>query len=69
MVDGDALTDTVGVNAEETCMVMAFEVAGLLPIQGMSDVITQVTTALLVSELLLKVAEFVPTFVPFTFHW
>ncbi len=69
VVDGDVLTDTVGVNEEDTCMVIAFEVAGLLPIQGISEVITQVTTALLVNELLLKVVEFVPTFEPFTFHW
>ena len=68
VVDGDALTDTVGVNEEHTCMVIAFDVAGLFPIQGISEVITQVTTALLVKELLLKVVEFVPTFEPFTFH-
>ncbi len=69
VVAGDALTDTVGVSEEDTCMVIAFDVAGLLPIQGISEVITHVTTALFVNELLLKVAEFVPTFEPFTFHW
>jgi hypothetical protein len=52
-----------------TVIVISFEVAGEPAKQGVAfDVITQVTTALFTKVVEVYVVEFVPTFVPFTFH-
>lgn len=60
--------DMVGVINAVTAIVIAFDVAGLLSTPAKLEVITQVTTSPLFSVLVVKVALFVPTFVPFTFH-
>ena len=53
-----------------TVMVIAFEVAGLPVAQGvMLDVSTQVTASALTRELFAYVVLFVPTLLPFSFHW
>ena len=61
------LTDAVTV--EVTTMVIALEVAGLPITQLAFDVRTQLTTSLLFSVADVKDEEFVPAFVPLTFHW
>ena len=60
------LTD--GVTAGLTVIVIAFDVAVLGDAQVAVEVITQVTTAPVVSVLVVYVALLVPTLVPLTFH-
>jgi hypothetical protein len=53
-----------------TTIVTSLDVAGEPAKQGVAlDVITQVTTSLFANVIVVNVAEFVPTFVPLTFHW
>ena len=51
-----------------TVIVTELEFAGFPLMQLALDVITQVTASLLTRLALVKVALFVPAFVPFTFH-
>jgi hypothetical protein len=52
-----------------TVIVTAFDVAGEPVKQGVAlDVNTHVTASPLAKAVLVYVAEFVPTFVPFNFH-
>ena len=60
--------DMVGVTNAVTVIVIEFDVAGLLNTPAKLEVITQVTTSPVFSVLVVKVALFVPTLVPFTFH-
>ena len=60
---------TAGADGVDTVTVIVLEVAGL-PITPLRlEVITQVTTSPLAHVDELYVAAFVPTFIPFTFHW
>ncbi len=59
---------TVGELAGVTVMVMAFELAMLVVAQVTFEVNTQLTTSLFARVVLPKLAEFVPTSIPFTFH-
>ena len=52
-----------------TVSMMEFEVAGLPEGQVALDVRTQVTMSLLASEASVNVADEVPAFTPFFFHW
>lgn len=61
--------ETVGALELFTLMVMAFDVAVADEAQLAFEVMTQVTTAPLVSAEVVNVALFVPTLEPFTFHW
>ena len=63
-----ALMVMVGVTLA-TVIVIAFEVAVAGEAHDELEVITQVTTAPLVSVVLVNVALLVPAFTPFTFHW
>ena len=60
------LTD--GVRDEVTVIVIDADVAVVGEAHAAVDVMTQVTTAPLVSVVVVYVALFVPTLVPFTFH-
>lgn len=68
VVPGDALTVTLGVTFGDTVIVTEFEVAGLPETQGKLEVITHVTTSLLVKVDEVNVVLLVPTLLPFTFH-
>lgn len=61
----ETLTGRIGF----TVMVILFEVAGLPVGQVALEVSTQVMTSPFASAALVYVVEFVPTFVPFFFHW
>ena len=63
------LTCTPGTKDEATDTVIADDVAEDGDAQEELDVIIHVTTCPFVSEELLNVGLFVPTFVPFTCHW
>ena len=52
-----------------TVILMAFEFAVALVIHVALEVKTQVTTSALRRVEVLNVGEFVPTFIPLTFHW
>jgi hypothetical protein len=62
------VTLTLGVTEGRTVILIVLEVAlrGLAQVELL--VITTLTASLLPSELLVKTSEFVPAFVPFTFH-
>jgi hypothetical protein len=60
------LTD--GVTTGFTVMVMLFDVAVVEDAQAAFEVITQLTTSLLASELLLYVEAPLPTLLPLSFH-
>lgn len=60
--------DTAGVTGEVTSIVTAFEVAVVVETQLALEVITTVTTSPFTRLDEVNVAEFVPTFVVFTFH-
>jgi hypothetical protein len=59
---------TEGVTEGATEIVMELEVAGFAVTPARLDVITHVTTCPAVSEDVVYVELFVPTFTPFTFH-
>lgn len=67
--DGDAAILTLTGKLELTVMVMEFEVTGFTDAQLSEDVMTQLTTSPLASELLEYVVLFEPTLLPLTFHW
>ena len=69
IVVADAVTETDGVTNAFTVMVIPVLVAVAGEGQVALLVITTVTTSLLASVVEVKVALFVPAFVPFTFHW
>lgn len=52
-----------------TVIVIVFDVAGEPVAQSAFDVNTQVTVFPFVNVAFVYVGEFVPTFVPFSFHW
>jgi hypothetical protein len=58
----------VGVT-DVTVMLMLLLVAVLADTQVNAEVIIQLTASPLLNELVMKVAELVPAFNPFTFHW
>jgi hypothetical protein len=60
---------TEGVTEEFTVIDTLLEVAVAGLAQAALDVSTQVTASELARVVEVKVAAFVPTFVPFTFHW
>jgi hypothetical protein len=62
------VTETVGVDGLDTVIVRPLEFATDGTAHAAFDVITQLTTSLLLRELLLKVALLVPAFTLFTFH-
>ena len=62
------LIETEGVTAELMVIVIALEVAVVGDAQLAVEVMTHVTTAPFVSEVVVNVALFVPALVPFTFH-
>jgi hypothetical protein len=64
--EADILTLTGSIGF--TVMVIGFEVAGLPEAQVKDDVITTLTTSLLVSVVLVNVELFVPTFDPLSCH-
>ena len=64
----DAATKTLTGKYGFTVMVTVLEVAGFPVVQVAFEVKTQETVFPLVNALLVKVALFVPTFAPFTFH-
>ena len=64
----DAVMLTLAVTVGVTTIVIELEVAGLPVAQPEFDVITQLTTSLLFSVADVKIEEFVPAFVPLTFH-
>lgn len=63
-----ALTATEGVSEVFTTIVTGEEVAVIGDAQVAVEVITQVTTSPLASDVLEYVELFVPTFVPLSFH-
>jgi hypothetical protein len=65
----EVLIDIVGTTGAETEIDTAFDVALVLDTHVAFDVNTQVTTSLLFIVEDVNISEFVPTFVPFTFHW
>jgi hypothetical protein len=70
MVIALAAIETLAVRIGLTVMLILFEVAGEPVKQGVAfEVITHVTASVLANVVEVNVAEFVPTFVPFTFHW
>jgi hypothetical protein len=56
-------------NAETTDMVIEFEAAGLLVEHMSDDVMIQVTTSPLPTDVAIKADEFVPAMIPFNCHW
>ena len=60
---------TDGATAELMVIVIALEVAGLPSTPTRFEVITQVTTWPVVSDVVVNVGELVPAFTPLTFHW
>ena len=70
IVVADAATDTLAGKFGLTVIVIPVEVAGDPVKHGLAlDVSCTVKTSLLFSVELVKVLLFVPTLVPFTFHW
>ena len=69
IVVAEAETATEGVTTAFTVMVIPVLVAEAGEGQAALLVITTVTTSLLESVVVVKVALFVPAFTPFTFHW
>ena len=67
-VVAEVLIVILGAVVGVTVIVTAFEVADVVVAQATLDVNTQVTTSLFASVVDPNVAEFVPTFPPFTFH-
>jgi hypothetical protein len=67
--EGEAVILTLTGTDGLTAIVIAFEVAGLPDAQIAEEVITTVTTSVLVSVVDVKIGLFVPTFEPLTFHW
>ena len=61
------LTD--GVTEVLTLIVMLFDDAVVVDAHVALEVSTQLTTASFANELLVKTGLFVPTLLPFTFHW
>ena len=68
MVEADAVMETEGVTVVFTATVIPFEVTVVGLAHAKLEVISQVTTAPLVSVVVVNVAELVPALVPFTFH-
>lgn len=69
MVDEVATIDTLAGKIGFTIMLTPFDVAGDPDKQGAAfDVNTHVTTSLFARVVVVNIAEFVPIFVPFTFH-
>lgn len=66
MLVAEALTVTVGVTIEFTVTTIEFDNTVVLVTQDNEDIISQVTTSLLLSEDVIKVLEFPPVIVPFT---
>jgi len=64
----EAETETDGATAEFTVIVTLLEVAVAGDAHDSDEVITQVTTSPFASAVVVKVALFVPEFVPLTFH-
>ena len=68
VVTGELLVATGAAGGEVTVMVTVFEVAVFTVLQDALDVITHVTRLLFERVEEVKVLEFVPLLVPFTFH-
>ena len=69
IVDELALMLNDGTPLLFTVMVIELEVAVAVVTQVELDVITQVTTCPLVSDVVVNIGLLVPAFTPFTFHW
>jgi hypothetical protein len=67
--EGEAAMLTLAATTGFTVIVIELEVAGFPVTPERLDVITQVTTWLLVNVVVVYVVLFVPTLTPFTFHW
>ena len=61
--------ETAGVSVAPTLIVIPLLVAVVVLTQLAFEVISQVTTWLLVNVVDVNVEEFVPAFTPSTFHW
>jgi hypothetical protein len=68
VVTGELLVATGAAGAVVTVISIELEVTVFTVLQAALDVTSQVTTLLLASVEVMKVLEFVPALVPFTFH-
>ena len=69
IVVADGVIFTEGVVVGNTMIVKLFEVVIIGDAQAAFDVIAQETTSPLSKVFVLNIAEFVPAFTPFNFHW